>query len=133
MCNYLHTKARWKQDDTNEGYLQSTDRKDRDESNLLPFAQVELPDNWYREENDCEIRDDIDGGVGEPDGELIKAGSLLMCPESSHGYTHEDTGEDRPDSVADDNGHCNPVCNLERLGREDASVLEKHRSLGQAE
>lgn len=99
----------------------------------MPFAQVELPDNWYREENDCEIRDDIDGGVGEPDGELIKAGSLLMCPESSHGYTHEDTGEDCPDSVADDNGHCNPVCDLERLGREDTSVLEKHRSLGQAE
>ena len=56
-----------------------------------------------------------------------------MSPESSYRCAGEDTRKDCPDGVGDDNGHREPVRELELLGREDASILEEHGSFCQTE
>ena len=67
----------------------------------MSATELQPPDHGHREDDDGQVRGDVDGGVGEPHGELVDAASGFLGPESVHRYTGEDAAEDGPEAVAD--------------------------------
>lgn len=106
-------------------HIQASDSEDADQSRLLSFSELQTPDDWHGKENYGEVGRDIDGGIGEPHGELVDAMSLLFGPEGLHWHAGEDAAKDCPDGVANDDSEETPACELEFARREHSVVLEK--------
>ena len=66
----------------------------------MSIAELQPSDHGHWEDDDGEVRCDVDGGVGEPHGELVDAARRLVGPESVHWYAVEDAAEDCPEGIA---------------------------------
>lgn len=114
-------------------HLRSADCEDGQQGLFLSPRKVQTPDDRHRENDDGEIRQDVDGRIGKPHRKLIDARRRFLGPESPHGHASKYATENRPDSVCDDDAHDGPRSDVELFHGEDASVLKKNSGFGQAQ
>lgn len=99
----------------------------------MSFSELQASDYGHREEDNDNVRDDVEGCVGEPHGELVDATRGFLGPESLYWYAGEDATEDCPDGVADDYAEDAPAGESEFARGEDSMVLQEDRALCQSE
>lgn len=125
-------------------YLQSTNRKDRYQSDLLSPCEVQTSNHWHWHNYQCKISDDIDARVRaavivstcqlasyrylQPHCELVDAFATrcVQYPEIMDRCTREDATKDCPAGVGNDDSQEDPACDLESSRGEDAPILEEN-------
>jgi hypothetical protein len=68
LARRLEERGRW----VGWLYLQSSNAKDGDQSNLLSAAKIQASDDWNRKDDQREVCDDVDSCVGA-------VGSISIC------------------------------------------------------
>lgn len=80
--------------------LQSTQRKDAHNGDLLPPRQVEAFQRRHRVYDDQDVCEDVDCGVGKPKALLAETVSVdAWLPEFGHWYAVEPRADKRPGAV----------------------------------
>lgn len=99
----------------------------------MSFPELQTSDYRHREEDDDNVRCDVEGRVGEPHGELVDAACGLLSPESLYRYAGEDAAKYCPDGVADYYSKDAPARESELPRGKYAVVLQQDRNLRQSE
>lgn len=87
-------------------YVQGAEREDAHQSELLLGGDVEALDDGHGQRDDEDVGEDVDGGVGEPQGFEVDAGAGYgPVPEAADGRAAEDAEQDCFQGVEDDEGH----------------------------
>jgi hypothetical protein len=124
-------------------YLQATNRKDRDQRDLLSSREVQTSNHWHRHDDQRIISYDVDSSVrttrtvstrqssshcySQPHCKLVDAFATrcVQYPEIMDRYAREDATKDCPAGVGDDDSQEDPACDLESLRGEDATILQE--------
>lgn len=81
------------------GDLHCTKGKDKHQDDLLAQGNLEALDKGHRQNDDGDIRGDVDGCVGEPEGKLVQTVAFTNAPEEWNWNTHKDRAEECPAAV----------------------------------
>lgn len=111
--------------------LQSTERKDRDQGDLLSLRDLQSDQGWNRNDQNGQVGSNVHGRVGEPQPLLIQAVARDgWVPEFGHRNAVEETAQDRPRSICCQNTYHDPRDSAHPGCLEDAIVLQEDRRLG---
>lgn len=115
-------------------HLHATKAENTKKQPLLFSRQLQALHDRHGENDNHQIRHDVDGGVREPGSLLIDARSLCNWnPEFLDRCADKKTRDDCCNGVRDDDGDETPAPYLKSTRCEDALVLEKDGELGQAD
>lgn len=115
-------------------YSQETNRIQQDQSDSLLTRHPGVPEEWHWSGPECEVCSSIDGG-GDVEEQLNVNTCLALhvpVPGALNRIALEDDGEDRGNSLQDNEDSQSPHDMAEVHAREDAQVGGDDRQLGQA-
>jgi hypothetical protein len=113
-------------------YLQATEGENEHEANLLIARQLQRLQKRHGESEHHDICGDVQGGVGEPECQLVHAMPVnSLVPEVRHWDAHEERATEGPDAVDGEDANHDVAEALDFALSENSDVLEDNGDLGE--
>lgn len=79
--------------------VQSSKCKNNHENDPLTCRDLELPDEWHRDQHNKDICRNVEGGIGKPKRQSVHARALPFAPEELDRNAHKCGTEESPETV----------------------------------
>ena len=113
--------------------VQSAKSKDKQQGHLLPRWELQAPNKRYGNGKDKNISEDIEGSIGEPEGQSVHAVALADTPKVLDRNAHQSRTEDSPDAIDGEESKHDLAQLLYPGSAEDTLVLADNGELGEGQ
>lgn len=107
--------------------VQSTEKENRGQGDLLPYSEAETPNRNHRQHQDNNVDQHVRDGGAEEESVVVDAFAVRVrsYPSGFHGYALEDGGEDNGDTPAGDEGEDTVAGVFEGFADTEEAVVEE--------